>query len=91
MNIGFIGLGVMGRPMAGHLIDAGLRRVPEQTGHFPRLRARGNGERDDDGKRTSKQSTHGITRSDPGVMCSCGVRRRGERPHLTVFSGRTTI
>src|SRR5688572_29248032 len=23
MNIGFIGLGVMGRPMAGHLIDAG--------------------------------------------------------------------
>ncbi len=23
MNIGFIGLGIMGRPMAGHLIDAG--------------------------------------------------------------------
>lgn len=33
MNIGFIGLGVMGRPMAGHLIDAGhsltLSRVKE--------------------------------------------------------------
>ena len=33
MNIGFIGLGVMGRPMAGHLIDAGhslsLYRVKE--------------------------------------------------------------
>jgi 2-hydroxy-3-oxopropionate reductase len=33
MNIGFIGLGVMGRPMAGHLIDAGhalsLHRVKE--------------------------------------------------------------
>lgn len=33
MNIGFIGLGVMGRPMAGHLIDAGhtltLNRVKE--------------------------------------------------------------
>jgi 2-hydroxy-3-oxopropionate reductase len=27
MNIGFIGLGVMGRPMAGHLIDAGHRLV----------------------------------------------------------------
>jgi 2-hydroxy-3-oxopropionate reductase len=33
MNIGFIGLGVMGRPMAGHLIDAGhhvsLHRVKQ--------------------------------------------------------------
>jgi len=33
MKIGFIGLGVMGRPMAGHLIDAGhtlsLHRVKE--------------------------------------------------------------
>jgi len=33
MNIGFIGLGVMGRPMVGHLIDAGhtlfLHRVKE--------------------------------------------------------------
>ncbi|OHV82781.1 2-hydroxy-3-oxopropionate reductase [Rhizobium sp. LCM 4573] len=33
MNIGFVGLGVMGRPMAGHLIDAGhslsLHRVKE--------------------------------------------------------------
>jgi 2-hydroxy-3-oxopropionate reductase len=33
MNIGFIGLGVMGRPMAGHLIDAGhtlsLHRVKD--------------------------------------------------------------
>jgi 2-hydroxy-3-oxopropionate reductase len=35
MNIGFIGLGVMGRPMAGHLIDAGhtlsLYRVKETS------------------------------------------------------------
>lgn len=35
MNIGFIGLGVMGRPMAGHLIDAGhalsLHRVKAQS------------------------------------------------------------
>ena len=35
MNIGFIGLGVMGRPMAGHLIDAGhhvsLHRVKETS------------------------------------------------------------
>jgi 2-hydroxy-3-oxopropionate reductase len=35
MNIGFIGLGVMGRPMAGHLIDAGhtlsLHRVKEAS------------------------------------------------------------
>ena len=35
MNIGFIGLGVMGRPMAGHLIDAGhtltLNRVTGVT------------------------------------------------------------
>jgi 2-hydroxy-3-oxopropionate reductase len=35
MNIGFIGLGVMGRPMAGHLIDAGhtlsLHRVKEPS------------------------------------------------------------
>lgn len=23
MNVGFIGLGVMGKPMAGHLVDAG--------------------------------------------------------------------
>jgi 2-hydroxy-3-oxopropionate reductase len=25
MNVGFIGLGIMGRPMAGHLISAGHR------------------------------------------------------------------
>jgi 2-hydroxy-3-oxopropionate reductase len=35
MNIGFIGLGVMGRPMAGHLIDAGhnltLSRVKDPS------------------------------------------------------------
>ena len=35
MNIGFIGLGVMGRPMAGHLIEAGhalhLHRVKEAS------------------------------------------------------------
>lgn len=35
MNIGFIGLGVMGRPMAGHLIDAGhtltLSRVKDAS------------------------------------------------------------
>lgn len=35
MNIGFIGLGVMGRPMAGHLIDAGhslaLHRVKDAS------------------------------------------------------------
>jgi 2-hydroxy-3-oxopropionate reductase len=35
MNIGFIGLGVMGRPMVGHLIDAGhalsLHRVKEAS------------------------------------------------------------
>lgn len=35
MNIGFIGLGVMGRPMAGHLIDAGhtlsLHRVKDSS------------------------------------------------------------
>ncbi|KKX33435.1 2-hydroxy-3-oxopropionate reductase [Rhizobium sp. LC145] len=35
MNIGFVGLGVMGRPMAGHLIDAGhalsLHRVKEAS------------------------------------------------------------
>ena len=35
MNIGFIGLGVMGRPMASHLIDAGhalsLHRVKEAS------------------------------------------------------------
>ena len=35
MNIGFIGLGVMGRPMAGHLIDAGhkvhLNRVKDAS------------------------------------------------------------
>jgi 2-hydroxy-3-oxopropionate reductase len=35
MNVGFIGLGVMGRPMAGHLIDAGhtlfLHRVKEAS------------------------------------------------------------
>ena len=38
MNIGFIGLGVMGRPMAGHLIDAGhtlyLSRVKEASQHL---------------------------------------------------------
>jgi 2-hydroxy-3-oxopropionate reductase len=32
MNIGFIGLGIMGRPMAGHLIEAGHRLfVPERS------------------------------------------------------------
>ena len=35
MNVGFIGLGVMGRPMAGHLIDAGhslaLHRVKDAS------------------------------------------------------------
>ncbi|MBB2750461.1 UNVERIFIED_ORG: 2-hydroxy-3-oxopropionate reductase [Rhizobium aethiopicum] len=38
MNIGFIGLGVMGRPMAAHLIDAGhtvhLHRVREPSQHL---------------------------------------------------------
>ncbi|APO71882.1 2-hydroxy-3-oxopropionate reductase 2 (plasmid) [Rhizobium gallicum] len=38
MNIGFIGLGVMGRPMAEHLIDAGhtlhLNRVKETSQHL---------------------------------------------------------
>lgn len=38
MNIGFIGLGVMGRPMAEHLIDAGhtlhLSRVNEASRHL---------------------------------------------------------
>jgi len=38
MNIGFIGLGVMGRPMAEHLIDAGhvlhLNRVKEASQHL---------------------------------------------------------
>lgn len=38
MNIGFIGLGVMGRPMAEHLIDAGhtlhLSRVKENSQQF---------------------------------------------------------
>jgi 2-hydroxy-3-oxopropionate reductase len=38
MNIGFIGLGVMGRPMAGHLIDAGhslsLHRVKGVSQHL---------------------------------------------------------
>ena len=38
MNIGFIGLGVMGRPMAGHLIEAGhtllLHRVKEVSQHL---------------------------------------------------------
>ncbi|WP_087001385.1 2-hydroxy-3-oxopropionate reductase [Rhizobium sullae] len=38
MNIGFIGLGVMGRPMAEHLIDAGhtlhLSRVREASQHL---------------------------------------------------------
>ncbi|MFL5014704.1 MAG: 2-hydroxy-3-oxopropionate reductase [Rhizobium sp.] len=38
MNIGFIGLGVMGRPMAEHLIDAGhtlhLSRVKEGSQHL---------------------------------------------------------
>ncbi|MDR9776920.1 2-hydroxy-3-oxopropionate reductase [Rhizobium hidalgonense] len=38
MNIGFIGLGVMGRPMAEHLIDAGhtlhLSRVKEASRHL---------------------------------------------------------
>ncbi|TCL71132.1 2-hydroxy-3-oxopropionate reductase [Rhizobium sp. BK251] len=38
MNIGFIGLGVMGRPMAEHLIDAGhtlhLSRVKEASEHL---------------------------------------------------------
>ncbi len=38
MKIGFIGLGVMGRPMAGHLIDAGhelfLHRVKEVSQHL---------------------------------------------------------
>jgi 2-hydroxy-3-oxopropionate reductase len=38
MNIGFIGLGVMGRPMAGHLIDAGhtlhLNRVKDVSRHL---------------------------------------------------------
>jgi len=38
MKIGFIGLGVMGRPMAGHLIDAGhdlrLHRVKEASRHL---------------------------------------------------------
>jgi 2-hydroxy-3-oxopropionate reductase len=38
MNIGFIGLGVMGRPMAGHLIDAGhslsLHRVKDVSQHL---------------------------------------------------------
>ena len=29
MKIGFIGLGVMGRPMAGHLIDAGAHADPQ--------------------------------------------------------------
>ena len=35
MDIGFVGLGVMGRPMAAHLIDAGhqlhLNRVKEPS------------------------------------------------------------
>ena len=37
MKVGFIGLGIMGRPMAGHLIDAGhelflydVKPVPEE-------------------------------------------------------------
>jgi 2-hydroxy-3-oxopropionate reductase len=38
MRIGFIGLGVMGRPMAGHLITAGhdvyLNRVKEASQHL---------------------------------------------------------
>lgn len=38
MKIGFIGLGVMGRPMAGHLINAGhdvhLHRVKEKSRHL---------------------------------------------------------
>jgi 2-hydroxy-3-oxopropionate reductase len=38
MNIGFIGLGVMGRPMAEHLIDAGhvlhLNRIKESSQHL---------------------------------------------------------
>jgi 2-hydroxy-3-oxopropionate reductase len=38
MNIGFIGLGVMGRPMAEHLIDTGhtlhLSRVKEASQHL---------------------------------------------------------
>jgi len=38
VNIGFIGLGVMGRPMAGHLIEAGhtllLHRVKEVSQHL---------------------------------------------------------
>ncbi|WP_011578898.1 MULTISPECIES: 2-hydroxy-3-oxopropionate reductase [Chelativorans] len=38
MNIGFIGLGIMGRPMAGHLIDAGytvhLNRVKPVSQHL---------------------------------------------------------
>ncbi|MET0438065.1 MAG: NAD(P)-binding domain-containing protein, partial [Devosia sp.] len=38
MKIGFIGLGVMGRPMAGHLVAAGhevfLHRVKEASQHL---------------------------------------------------------
>lgn len=38
MNIGFIGLGVMGQPMAGHLIEAGhdlhLHRIKEKSRHL---------------------------------------------------------
>ena len=35
MNVGFIGLGVMGKPMAGHLVDAG-----HEVGVFNRSRAK---------------------------------------------------
>ena len=35
MNIGFIGLGVMGRPMAEHLIDAGHTLHLSREGQRP--------------------------------------------------------
>lgn len=40
MKIGFIGLGIMGRPMAGHLKDAGHDiLVPERASLGPEQRA----------------------------------------------------
>ena len=35
MKVGFIGLGIMGRPMAGHLIEGGHRSSSTDRGTLP--------------------------------------------------------
>ena len=68
MKIGFVGLGIMGRPMAMHLKDAGHEiHVPERPSLTPEIRAaakvlpacsssvRGDGEGEDGGSRAREE------------------------------------